>query len=216
MRQFIDEQDRWTPPERRIKIELVSHDPAIAYGKRWQPFQAFEKALGLDAAVGLHIADDDVGTTRTQTAGRLEHRIGLADTGRGAEENAQAPTLGARLFGLNTSEELIRIGPDFVHTVSLRDLDRSGSLEAIQGQIQLQYIDAGLADHSQKPPAGMRRNEGAHRLRGDAPEACDAGGLIRSRGDAHLGIQATTGGGDEVDRNRSGIARIGLMQRLDP
>ena len=150
MRQLIDEQDGRTPQQPH-QVELVSRS-AVAHRKRWQPLQAFQQAFRLDAAVGLHVADDDVGSTRTQTAGRLEHRVGLADTGRGAEEDAQTSTLGARLFGLNTSEELIRIGPDFVHTVSLRDLDRSRSLEVIQGEIQLQYIEAGLAEHSQKPP----------------------------------------------------------------
>jgi hypothetical protein len=162
--------------------------------------------------VGHNVADDDVGATRTRTAGRLEHRVGLADTGRGAEEDAQTPTLGARLFGLNTSEELIRIGPDFIHTVSLRDLDRARSLEVIQGEIQLQYIDAGLAEHSQKPPPGMRRNGGPQPFRVDAPDACAAGCLIGSRGALMSGSALLP----EAVTSRRTTELSDRLQRVDP
>src|ERR1700730_10502266 len=149
MRQFIDEENVRMPQERPIEIALRPHYPAVANRKRWQPLQAFEKPFGLDATVGLDIADNHVGSARAEAAGRLQHRGGFNDAGGCAEEDTQASTFGARLFGLNASEELIRIGPDFFHAANSPESE--GSLGAIQCEIQLQHIDARLTDHSQKP-----------------------------------------------------------------
>jgi hypothetical protein len=63
----------------------------------------------------LDIADHHVSSTRAQTPSSLEHGVGLTNAGACAEEDAQTSALGAGLFGLNVSEELIRIGPNFAH-----------------------------------------------------------------------------------------------------
>ncbi len=47
--------------------------------------------------MGLDEADDDVGALGLQPPGALQHRIGLADAGRGAEEDRQLAA--ARLAG---------------------------------------------------------------------------------------------------------------------
>ena len=70
---------------------------------------------GLVPAVRLDIADHDVGARRFRAKSRLEHRIGLADTGRGAEEHPQPSALRTRLLGLYLGEELVRIGAVFHH-----------------------------------------------------------------------------------------------------
>jgi hypothetical protein len=46
---------------------------------------------------------------------RFEHGVSLAYAGGSSKENAQAPALGACLFGLNVSEKLVRIRPLIVH-----------------------------------------------------------------------------------------------------
>ena len=111
MRQLIDEQNGRMARERRIQIELLAHDAAVTHRQGRQPLQAFEQPLGLDATVRLDIADDHIGAGGAQAPRGLQHGVGLADAGGGAEEDAQTPALGAGLLGLDVSEELIRIGP---------------------------------------------------------------------------------------------------------
>src|SRR5882762_12026141 len=164
------------PQERPIKIELVSHQSAVIYRKRWQPLQAFEKPFSFDATVGLDITDHHVGSARAKAAGRLEHGVGFTDAGGCAEEDTQPSTFGARLVGLNVSKELIRIGTDFVHAPNSPESE--GSFGVIQSEIQLEHIDAGLTDHPQKLALGMGCNECSHRFRGNAPDSCDSDCLV--------------------------------------
>ena len=56
-----------------------------------QALQALQQGLGIRAAMQFHMADDDVHATARTSARGAEHRVGLADAGRGAEENLQAP-----------------------------------------------------------------------------------------------------------------------------
>ena len=51
--------------------------------------EAVEQGLGLLAAVGLDDADDDVDPVARLGAGRLQHLVGLADAGGGADEDLQ-------------------------------------------------------------------------------------------------------------------------------
>src|SRR6185295_7209719 len=101
--------------ERRIEIELLSDDVAVAHGERGHLLQAFHEPLGLDAAVRLDVSDDEVGTVGTGGTGGFEHRVGLADAGGGAKEDSQATAGGAGLFGLHLFQQLIGIRPLFGH-----------------------------------------------------------------------------------------------------
>ena len=74
-------------------------------------FEAFEQRLGVAAAVGLDDADDDVVAVFFAGVRLLQHFVGLADAGRGADEDTQladAPLFAARRF-----EERFRGGPMF-------------------------------------------------------------------------------------------------------
>src|SRR5581483_6352451 len=51
--------------------------------------ETVDERFSLLAAVGLDHADNDVVAVLPAGAGGLQHRIGLADAGRGADENAQ-------------------------------------------------------------------------------------------------------------------------------
>ena len=97
VRELIDQQDGGMPRERRVEIELLAHDAAVAHRERRQARQALEQPLGLDATVRLDVAHDHVGAGGAHAARGLEHRVGLADAGGGAEENAQTARAGRAL-----------------------------------------------------------------------------------------------------------------------
>jgi len=50
----------------------------------------------------------------------LQHGVGLADAGGGAEEDAQMPVAGARFLGLMRSRQLVRVRPGFGHCGSFQ------------------------------------------------------------------------------------------------
>ena len=66
--------------------------------------EAFEQLLRLVPAVCFNQADDYVTTARFFAAGRREHGVGLADAGRGAEENLEMPST----LSLGQGEQCIR------------------------------------------------------------------------------------------------------------
>ena len=61
-----------------------------------QHLEALEQRAGLGAAVRLDEADDDVDPLVLQAARALQHRIGLADAGRSAEEHLEPPDVSLR------------------------------------------------------------------------------------------------------------------------
>ncbi len=64
-------------------------------------FQPAEQRLGFLAAVGFDDADDDVVAVFLARLRLLQHFVGFADAGRGADEDSQladAPFLAARRF----------------------------------------------------------------------------------------------------------------------
>ncbi len=111
VRELVDEQDRGAAFERRVEIELVPHDPAVADRQVRQGFEPFHEPLCLGAAVRLDVADHDLRAARARRACGREHREGLAYAGRGAEEDPELATLRARLFRLDAGQELVGVGP---------------------------------------------------------------------------------------------------------
>ncbi len=113
--ELIDDENGGMPFQCGVEIKLAAYDAAIGDRQEGQLLQTFEQPLGVGPAVGLDIPDHDVSSTRPHIVCGLEHGVGLAHTGGGTKKNAQASTLGASLFGLDVSEQLIRIGPRFGH-----------------------------------------------------------------------------------------------------
>ena len=90
VRELVDEDQRGPARERGVEVELLQRRPAIGDQPRRQDLEALEQRLGLGAPVGLDVADDDVDARRAlERAGGLEHRVGLADAGGGAEEELE-------------------------------------------------------------------------------------------------------------------------------
>ena len=116
MREFVDQQHGRVAAECRVQVEFAPRDAAVAHLEVGQALEAFEQALGLGASVRLDVADDDVAAGRARAARRLEHRIGLANAGRGPEEDAQASARGARLLALERRQDRFRIAASgFAH-----------------------------------------------------------------------------------------------------
>ena len=64
-------------------------------------FKTLQQRFGFAAAVGLDDAGDDVVAVFLAGVRLLQHFVGLADAGRGADENSQladAPLFAARRF----------------------------------------------------------------------------------------------------------------------
>ena len=85
----------------------------------------------------------------------------------------------------------------------------------IQGKIQLQYIDSGLAEDSPLPTFGM----GVHQFKQSGfinfPNLSDAFDLIFGRRDADVRVETAAGCGYQVHRHRRVIAGIGVFQGLN-
>ena len=127
MCELVDHQDLGVTSQSCVQIELVAHDATVADGERRQARQPFQQPLGLDAAVRLHVADDQVGAGGVDAACRLEHCVGLADTGGSAEEDFQPAAARARLVFLDLLEQLIGVRPGFGHVAFISARRAPGS-----------------------------------------------------------------------------------------
>ena len=67
--------------------------PRYSTLRRGNDLEILELRLGVAAAVGLDEADDDVEAARAERVRLLQHLVGLAHTGRGADVDAQPRAL---------------------------------------------------------------------------------------------------------------------------
>ena len=74
-------------------------------------FEALQQRFGFPAAVGLDDADDDIVAVFLAGVRLLQHLVGLADAGRGADENSQLAD--AALLAPRRFEQGFRRGPMF-------------------------------------------------------------------------------------------------------
>src|SRR5207245_486386 len=93
-----------------IEIELLERDPSVRDEARRKSFEPLEQRLRFGSAVRLDIANDNIDALRPFAPGRFEHGVGLAHTGRVAEENLQLPASRASLVGLHEGQQFIGIG----------------------------------------------------------------------------------------------------------
>src|SRR5262249_45014376 len=73
--------------------------------------EALQEGFGLRTVMRLDDAGDDVYAGHALGAGRLEHRVRLADARGGTEEDLQLAARPARLLLSDAKEELVGIGP---------------------------------------------------------------------------------------------------------
>ena len=92
-----------------------------------QDFEALRQRFGFGARMGLDQADDDVDAFLAQQPGALQHRVGLADARRGAEEHQQL----AALALLGQRQQRVRVGSAFGIAVVGQGFGASLRVEAI-------------------------------------------------------------------------------------
>ena len=87
--QLVDQQQPGPPGQGPVEVEFVQLAPTIFDLAKGQDFEALEQRRGLRTAVGFNHSHHHVEALRAQCAGGLEHGVGFADTGGGAEKNLQ-------------------------------------------------------------------------------------------------------------------------------
>jgi hypothetical protein len=104
MRQLIDQDQLGVAGQRGVDIELFQRRTAILDQAARQQLEIVNQRLGLGTPVRLDIASDDIHAGGALLVSGLEHGIGLADAGGGAEEDFQTALGRASLFGLDAGE----------------------------------------------------------------------------------------------------------------
>ena len=99
--EFVDQNDLRPAGDDGVEVHLVEQLAFVFDVPARNDFEAAQQRFGLPAAVGLDDADDDVVAVLLARVGLLQHLVGFADAGRGADENsklADAPLFAARRF----------------------------------------------------------------------------------------------------------------------
>ena len=92
VRQFVDDTELRLAGEYRFHIHLFESDAPVFDSPPRDDWQILQTCLGVGAAVCFHEADHDIDALTAECMGVLDHRIGLADAGRGADVNPQTCT----------------------------------------------------------------------------------------------------------------------------
>ncbi len=92
-----------------VQVELLERPAAVAEGLERQDRQPLQQLLGLFPAVGLGDADEDVHRLCLSHPGGVQHGVGLAHTGAGAEEDLELTAHGTLRLGLDAGQQGIRV-----------------------------------------------------------------------------------------------------------
>ena len=93
MGEFVNQDEGGTAREHRIEIEFLEGRVSVRDLTSGKDGKALEQRLGLGAAVRIDPADQDVEPFGATLMGRLQHGVGLTDTGGGAEEDLESTPL---------------------------------------------------------------------------------------------------------------------------
>ncbi len=110
MGQLVDQHQLRTTRQRRVEVELGQLAPAMRDRQRRQQLEPLDQRRGLAPPMRLDDAHQHVHALVGARAGGLQHRVGLADAGRGAEEDLQPAALLPLLLALDLVEKLVGIG----------------------------------------------------------------------------------------------------------
>jgi hypothetical protein len=87
--EFIDQRDLGTARDQRVEIHLLEDLVLVFEPLAREHFEALQQRLGLRPSMGLDHADHDIDSRLKPGMGALQHLIGLADAGGGADEDFQ-------------------------------------------------------------------------------------------------------------------------------
>ncbi len=113
--QLVEQQHLRAAGERGVEVELRERHAAILERAQRQDLEALEQARGLGASMGLDHADHRVIAGVQPLAGLEQHRIGLADSRGGAEEDLEAGARRALLLVRQALDQPVGVGAGFVH-----------------------------------------------------------------------------------------------------
>ena len=108
--ELIDDDQLGLARQRRIEIEFLDFAAVVFNPAPRQDFEPVNESARLGAAMGLDKADDHIDAFVPETPRILQHRVGLADAGRGAEEHFQP----ARGLPAERGQKRVRIGASIV------------------------------------------------------------------------------------------------------
>ncbi len=168
-----------------VEVHLLERRAAVLDRAAGDDLEIAELGLGPRAAVGLDVADDDVGAPFGAGAAFVEHGVGLAHAGRGAEVDPQRAARSWR---------------DHRPSVPSRHRYWSSSFE---GEVELEHVDPRLAEEPERPALGVVVDEVEHVVDGEAALVGDPRGLEPGVGDRDVGVEAGARRRDRVDRDRS-------------
>ena len=89
MGEFVDKGELRPPRDDAVEVHLIEPATLVLEMLARQHFEALKEGLGFLSAMGLDYAEDDIDAVSHLGACRLQHLIGLADAGRGADEDLQ-------------------------------------------------------------------------------------------------------------------------------
>ena len=87
--EFVDQGDLRPPRDQRVEVHFLERLVLVADPLARQHLEALQQGLGLRPAMGLDDADHDIGAGLPPGMRALQHLIGLADAGGGADEDLQ-------------------------------------------------------------------------------------------------------------------------------
>ena len=89
MGKFVDKGDLRSPRDQRIEVHLLQRLLLVGEPPARQHFEALQQRFGFRPAMGLDHADNDIDASFLPGMGALQHFVGLADAGRGTDEDLE-------------------------------------------------------------------------------------------------------------------------------
>ena len=108
--ELVDDDQLGLARQRRVEVEFLDRAAVILDLAPRQDFEPFDERARLGAAMRLDEPDDDIDAFVLQAPRVLQHGVGLADAGRGAEEHLQP----ARGLPAERGQKRVRIGASVV------------------------------------------------------------------------------------------------------
>ena len=109
--ELVDQRDLRMARDQGVEVHFLDDLVLVLDPLARQYFEALQQRLGLGAPVGLDHADHDIGAGLQLGMRALQHLIGLADAGRGADEDLEPA--GAALLAPGCFQQGFRRGALF-------------------------------------------------------------------------------------------------------
>ena len=93
MGEFIDQRELRTTRDQGVEVHLLDRLIPIHDAFAWDDFKPVQQRFGFRPSVGLDDADDHIDAGLAPCMSALQHLVGLADAGRGADEDLQTPSI---------------------------------------------------------------------------------------------------------------------------